>query len=114
MMEHTMRESDTKVEQDQAKLSAASSNDMTLSSPGDMPLSVTPKDVSPDEAAARDFTERKLNSDDLDEREEALLDEASDLSFPASDPISVPVYQHRQRAPSNAADVCEPKQRPPR
>lgn len=94
-----MHEADTKVEQDKSELSAIPSNESLSSSPGDMPVSVTPKDVTPDEAAARDITERKLNSDDLDEREEALLDEASDLSFPASDPISVPVYQHRQRHP---------------
>lgn len=59
------------------------------SSPGDSPIVQTPKDVQPGDAAARDVTSRNVNSDDPVERQEALLDEASDLSFPASDPIAV-------------------------
>lgn len=60
------------------------------SSLGNSPVSQTPKDVQPGDAAARDVTERKVNSDNPAERQEALLDEASELSFPASDPIAVP------------------------
>lgn len=60
------------------------------SSPGDSPVVQTPKDVQPGDAAARDVTQRNVNSDDPAERQEALLDEAGELSFPASDPIAVP------------------------
>jgi hypothetical protein len=59
------------------------------SSPGDSPVMQTPKDVNPEDAAARDVTERKIYSNNPAERLEALLDEANDLSFPASDPIAV-------------------------
>lgn len=67
-------------------------SDALSSSPGDSSLVVTPKDVSPDNATARDLIHRNLMSDDIDEREEALLDDAIDLTFPASDPIAVPSY----------------------
>ena len=50
-----------------------------------------PKQV-PDHVPAKDIMERKLNSDDLEVRQEALLDNAIELSFPASDPIAVPSY----------------------
>lgn len=59
------------------------------SSPGDSPVELTPLDVSPDVAAWRDLTPRNITSQDPDEREDALLDEAIELSFPASDPIAV-------------------------
>ncbi len=55
-------------------------------SPGDNPLSVTPKDVTPGDASARDLMARHLDSSDPDEKLQALLDDAIDLSFPASDP----------------------------
>ncbi len=51
--------------------------------------SVTPKDIDPGMASARDVIERHLDSTDPEERQEELLDEAIDLSFPASDPLSV-------------------------
>ncbi len=51
---------------------------------------VTPKDVAPGDASAKDVVERNVRSDDMAEREEALLDDAIELSFPASDPIAVP------------------------
>jgi|GEM_PF-2097299 len=51
--------------------------------------SVTPKDVSPQDAAARDVIERKTTSVDPEEREEELLDDAVELTFPASDPLAV-------------------------
>lgn len=60
------------------------------SSPGINSPSVTPKDVSPKDASARDETTRKTCSDDLEEREEELLDDAVDMTFPASDPIAIP------------------------
>jgi hypothetical protein len=49
----------------------------------------TPKDVGPQDAASRDVTERKICSTDPDEREQELLDDAVELTFPASDPVSV-------------------------
>lgn len=59
------------------------------SSPGNQSASVTPKDVTQDDASARDVVERKLDSDDPDEKEQALLDDAVELTFPASDPPAV-------------------------
>ena len=60
------------------------------SSQGNNSKSVTPKDVSSQDAAARDVTERKTCSDDPDEKEQELLDDAVELTFPASDPIAIP------------------------
>lgn len=51
--------------------------------------SVTPKDVSPQDASSRDVIERKTTSPDPEEREEELLDDAVELTFPASDPLAV-------------------------
>ena len=79
------------------------------SSHGDSPVFQTPKDVAPDDAAARDVTERNLNSDNLAERQEALLDEANELTFPASDPIAVPTLSklmEESRGPWRA--LCAP------
>jgi hypothetical protein len=56
------------------------------SSHGDSPQEMTPKDVGPEHAAWNDASERKIASTDSVEREEALIDESSELSFPASDP----------------------------
>ncbi|TFV90169.1 hypothetical protein E4K72_21305 [Oxalobacteraceae bacterium OM1] len=67
--------------------------DEPRSSQGNDSASVTPKDVSPEDAAHRDVTERKLNSKDLEERAQALLDEAVEDTFPASDPIAVPTFE---------------------
>lgn len=58
-------------------------------SPGDNSLSVTPKDLSPGDAAAKDLTERHLCSSDPEEKQQELLDDAIELSFPASDPPAV-------------------------
>jgi len=49
----------------------------------------TPKDVSRQDAAAKDVTERKVRSADPEEREQELLDDAVELTFPASDPTAV-------------------------
>ena len=58
------------------------------SSPGLQSPSQTPKDVSPQDAASKDVTERKTCSSDPEEREQELLDDAVELTFPASDPIA--------------------------
>jgi hypothetical protein len=58
-------------------------------SQGNDSASVTPKDLNPEDAASRDLTERHLNSPDPDERQQELLDDAIDLSFPASDPPAI-------------------------
>lgn len=51
--------------------------------------SQTPKDVGPQDASSKDVTDRKVCSDDPDEKEQELLDDAVELTFPASDPVSV-------------------------
>jgi hypothetical protein len=59
------------------------------SSHGNSPIEMIPKDVSPENASWKDRTERDINAQDEEKRADALLDEASELSFPASDPIAV-------------------------
>lgn len=59
------------------------------SSPGDSPVEMTASEASPENASWKDRTPRNIHSDDVEEKTDALLDEASDLSFPASDPIAV-------------------------
>lgn len=59
------------------------------SSPGNNSAVETPKDVAPQDAAARDVTERKVSSDDPDEKQQEMLDDAVELTFPASDPTAV-------------------------
>lgn len=68
-----------------------------LSSPGNNSPSVTPKDVSPRDASAKDVTARKTCSDDPDEREQEMLDDAVDMTFPASDPIAIPTPESQRR-----------------
>ncbi|HEY0848246.1 MAG TPA: hypothetical protein VGE12_22955 [Noviherbaspirillum sp.] len=67
------------------------------SSSGNNSKSVTPKDVSAQDASARDVTERKVCSDDPDEKEQEMLDDAVELTFPASDPIAIPSPDKEQR-----------------
>lgn len=67
----------------------ADKSEKRVSSHGDSPNERIPKDVSPEDATWKDRTERNTTSDNAEERTDALLDEASDLSFPASDPIAV-------------------------
>lgn len=78
---------------------------------GDASVVETPKDVAPHDAAARDLTERNVTSDNPAEREEALLDDAIDLSFPASDPIAVPsitrVEPHKKAEEAEDAGTSE-------
>jgi len=57
------------------------------SSPGNDSAAVTPKDIGPGKAAATDVVKRKITSDDPDEKQEAQLDDALELTFPASDPL---------------------------
>jgi hypothetical protein len=65
---------------------SAADNPHAHSSFGDTSLSVTPKDVEASDASAQDITERHLQSDNAEEKQQEMLDEAIDLSFPASDP----------------------------
>lgn len=55
----------------------------------DNSASVTPKDVEPDKVSAKDVIERHLDSPDPEERQQEMLDDAIELTFPASDPLSV-------------------------
>jgi hypothetical protein len=59
------------------------------SSLGNNSVTQTPKDICSDDAAARDVTERRLDSSDPEEKEQELLDESVELTFPASDPPAV-------------------------
>jgi len=63
------------------------------SSPGTQPVSETPKDLAPEDAASHDLMERCLASDDLEQLAQAMLDEAVEETFPASDPIAVPTFE---------------------
>lgn len=70
---------DAKVGQDAAQHASQGKNS----------ASQTPKDVSSEDATSKDITERKTASEDKDEKGEALLDDAVELTFPASDPPAV-------------------------
>jgi hypothetical protein len=59
------------------------------SSPGTNSPAVTPKDVAPQDVTSRDVVERKITSPDPDEKQEELLDDAVESTFPASDPPAV-------------------------
>lgn len=65
----------------------------------------TPKDVGPQDASAKDVVERKVCSPDPDEKEEEMLDDAVELTFPASDPPAVA---------GGVTRIEVPKQNPPR
>lgn len=74
------------------------------SSKGNNSKSVTPKDVSAEDATARDVTERKVHSADKDEKKEEQLDDAVELTFPASDPIAIPTPDDvAKRSPGRSA-----------
>jgi len=51
--------------------------------------SVTPKDVSTKAASSKDVIERKMTSPDPEEKLQERLDDAIDMTFPASDPLAV-------------------------
>ena len=71
------------------KAGKAEDDPHSQSSFGDTSLSVTPKDVNDSFASWQDMTERNLQSDNPDQKQQDMLDEAIDLSFPASDPLSI-------------------------
>jgi hypothetical protein len=71
------------------------------SSFGDTSRSVTPKDVNAGDASARDMTERHLQSHNPVEKQQDLLDEAIDLSFPASDPPAIESGMTRIQVPKS-------------
>jgi hypothetical protein len=93
-MESSMNKPEMQVGQDKAQQRSIPMPDMS-SSQGDDSVSITPKDVSPGDATAKDVIARNTHSDDLEERQEALLDDAIELTFPASDPISISAYSGR-------------------
>jgi hypothetical protein len=74
------------------------------SSFGDTSLSVTPKDVNERDASAQDMTERDLQSDEPDQKQQDLLDEAIDLSFPASDPSAIASGRARITVPKSTTN----------
>ena len=74
------------------------------SSFGDTSLSVTPKDVNVRDASAQDMTQRDLQSDESDQKQQDLLDEAIDLSFPASDPSAISSGRTRITVPKSTAN----------
>lgn len=77
------------------------------SSPGDSPIGVTPMDVSPEDATARDITERAVCSENAEEHQEAVLDEAVELTFPASDPIAPSSVTKIERAGAKGKSAPE-------
>lgn len=83
--------------------------DISQSSQGNNSRSVTPRDVAPEDASARDMTDRDLNSHDLEARAQALLDEAVEQTFPASDPIAVPTFEEALEI-VRAQDACAAQQ----
>lgn len=58
-------------------------------SQGDNSLSVTPKDVESCDATSQDVVARHVDSADPEEKQQEMLDDAIELSFPASDPPAV-------------------------
>ena len=75
------------------------------SSFGDTSLSVTPKDVNERDASAQDMTQRDLQSDEPDQKQQDLLDEAIDLSFPASDPSAIASGRARITVPKSTTNL---------
>lgn len=71
------------------KKNASGKSSSGSSSQGDSPVEMTPLEAKPGDATWKDRSERNIQSDDAEEKADAMLDEASDLSFPASDPIAV-------------------------
>jgi hypothetical protein len=84
-----MPESSKHTDKDNTDKDKAGKSSARSSSQGDSPVEMTPKDVSPKDATWQDRTERNIKSENDEERTNALVDEASELSFPASDPIAV-------------------------
>jgi hypothetical protein len=57
--------------------------------------------VNERDASAQDMTERDLQSDEPDQKQQDLLDEAIDLSFPASDPPAIESGMTRIQVPKS-------------
>ena len=55
---------------------------------GDSPVSVTPMDITPADASWADLQVREKVMVGVQEREEGELDEALEMTFPASDPTA--------------------------
>jgi hypothetical protein len=88
-----------KATQDAGQKHTAPQPEEPTSSHGINSPSVTPKDVSPHDASAKDVTERKTACDDPEERQQEMLDDAVDMTFPASDPIAIPTPESAKRKP---------------
>ncbi len=75
------------------------------SSQGDTSPSVTPKDVQACCASAKDVVERHLDSSDPEEKAQEMLDDAIELSFPASDPPAVTGGVTRIEVPPSVSET---------
>jgi hypothetical protein len=71
------------------------------SSPGTASRSVTPKDITSENASAPDAVDRELAKTSGAQHQQSLLDEASEESFPASDPPAVPAVSNEASNPEN-------------
>lgn len=97
-----MAQSNVKQQANAAKQAQKPISGQLPSSSGNSPQEISPKDVVPGHAAWADITVRDIASEDPDIRQEALLDEAVDQTFPASDPVAeLPTHAMRQHL------VCE-------
>jgi hypothetical protein len=77
------------------------------SSPGCDSPAETPKDVTPQDAASRDVIARNITSSDPDEKQQEQLDDAVELTFPASDPLAVTGGTTRIEVPKEGEDKAE-------
>ncbi|HEX2531332.1 MAG TPA: hypothetical protein VHK70_07650 [Burkholderiaceae bacterium] len=103
MLTHELPEMDEQVFQAQRAVTVNQLDAERTASPGDSSIAVTPKDITPRDASWHDLAERKIASEDAEQREESILDEAIELSFPASDPpVERPVS-----ARTRGAAACE-------
>lgn len=80
-------------------------HDERPSSPGTASRSVTPKDVTGENATAADTIDRNLAKSSGEQHQQSLLDEAVEESFPASDPPAVPA--DTQQAHGAEEEDCE-------
>lgn len=79
-------DTDCAARQEQAAAPLTPPSAVLPSSPGESPLEVTPKDITPEHAAWSDIHTREIASGGAVRREESMIDESIELSFPASDP----------------------------
>ncbi len=73
----------------QAEVKATEDSTTLPSSPGKNSSAVTPKDVGDGEGSKRNVVERAITSADPELRQQEQLDDAIELTFPASDPVAV-------------------------